>query len=93
MGIFSHLRKAQHSAKISSMVKARMTNFDKLKKRITLLYEDVQITPTQKSEIDRLRLEYSTKSRQMLEVYMAKEIDVLEDLKGKYQYTVDKYKK
>ena len=88
MGLFTHLRKAQHSAKISSMMKARMTNFEKLKKRLALLYEDVQITPNQKSEIDRLRLEYSTKSRQMLEVYMEKEVNVLEDLKGEYQYKI-----
>ena len=86
-----HIHKMNQKNRIAQMMKSRTSNYEKLKARLEKLYEDVQITPMQKSECDRLRLEYATKSRQMLEDYMAKEILVLEDLAGKFQYTVGSY--
>ena len=91
MRLFENIQKLNQKNKINQMMKSRMTNYEKLKVRLEKLYEDVQITPVQKSEIDRLRLEYSTKSRQLLETFMAKEIEVLEDLGNKFGYSVGTY--
>lgn len=91
MGFFRHIQEMNQRNKINQMMKSRMTNFEKLKNCLAKLYEEVQITPMQKSEIDRLRLEYATKSRQLLEIYMEKEINVLEDLGNKWGYAVGTY--
>ncbi len=56
-----------------------------LKSKLQRYYEKEGINEKQRQEINRLRVEYTAKQRELLEKYMQFEISVIEDLGGKYQ--------
>ena len=60
--------------------------------KLKRLYEKIDPTPLQRQEIDRIRIEYAVKQRELMEEGMQEEIDVLEDLGNKYGYVIGNYK-
>lgn len=84
MSFVSHLRKARRAGIRKQMLKSRQSNAKTLMNKLATLYKEATINDVQKEEIARLRVEQTTKTRELAEKYMEKEIKIIEDLGGKY---------
>lgn len=84
MGIITHLKKAKARAIIKSKINQRQKKAVLLKARLQRLYDTADINETQRKAIVALHLEYTTKQREVMEKYLQKEINIIEDLGGKY---------
>ena len=60
--------------------------------KLKRLYEKIEPNPLQRQEIDRIRIKYAVKQRELMEEGMQAEISILEDLGNKYGYAVGTYK-
>ena len=92
MSFISHLVKAKNAGIRKSMLKHRQKNANTLKARLGILYKDASINQKQRDAIAQLRVEHTTKSRELAEGYMEKEIKIIEDLKGDYQPGIERIK-
>ncbi len=89
MNLIRHLQKARAAGIRKSMLKNRQNRATTLKNKLATLYKEAGINNLQREEINRLRVEHTSKARELAEKYMEKEIKIIEDLGGNYQPKVE----
>ena len=84
VGPLEHFRRARARHVIKSRIGQRQKKAVVLKGQLQKLYDTTDINESQRRVIVALHLEYTEKQRKTMEKYIQKEIDIIEDLGGKY---------
>lgn len=82
---FKMFRSGGKAAAIQKSIMNRQQKSVLLKARYAKLQNEMQPNALQRKAIDQIRVEYTTRQRELMEEYLQKEIDILEDLGNKYQ--------
>lgn len=72
-------------AAINKSIKNRQEKSILLKAKLSNLYKTLPTNQLQIQAINQLQAEFMTKQRELAEEYMQKEINIIEDLGGKYR--------